>query len=78
MRLAVGETVESAERFLLGSFTSDLHAVWSDLAALASLIAVLIAERSAVDMAAMLERDWKFCIPWGLSHKFVPTQACFL
>lgn len=59
MRFDVGEWVEFAARFLLGSLTSDLHAVWSDLAALALFIAALIMERSALDMAAMLERCGK-------------------
>jgi hypothetical protein len=56
VRLFVGERGESAARFLLGSLTRDLHAVWSDLAALASVTAVLMTESSAVDMAAILER----------------------
>lgn len=55
MRFAAGESADSAVRFLLGSLTMALHAVWSDLAAFASLIAVLIVERSAVDIADILE-----------------------
>lgn len=56
MRLFVGERGESAVRFLLGSLARALHAVWSDLAALASVTAVHMTESSAVAIAAILGR----------------------
>jgi hypothetical protein len=46
--------LESAGRFLSGSFTAALHAVWRDFAALGSPIAVLMVAWSALAIADML------------------------
>jgi hypothetical protein len=54
VRFAADERLDSAPRFLSGSLISALHAVWSCFAALGSLIAVLILERSALAIDAML------------------------
>lgn len=54
MRFEEEEREESAERFLEGSLTAPLQAVWRDFAALASPIAVDIVSMSAEAMASML------------------------
>lgn len=66
MRLDVEEREVSAERFLEGSLTRPLQAVCRDFAALGSERAVVMMERSADAISAML-RDVRICLGgmWG-------------
>ena len=54
MRLEAEERLESAVRFLEGSFMRLLQVVWRDFAALGSLIAADMVSRSAEAIASML------------------------